>query len=258
MQEGLFADPIYGGNRDKLGWRVLGHPGVWMENSAAENLSAEPVTKDGVIQALADLDLAADDDELAGLDPQRGGEPPANDADIVLVGLGSMGALVAARFAQAGLKVVALEAGPWRTRRDFLPDELGAAYYCRANMGPKFGQETPTWRRNAGDPSQEATFSLGRMMNSVGGSVLHYGAWLRRFHPHHFRPRSWVDERWGAGILPESCTLADWPLNSDELEPYYVELEHLIGIAGDESNPFVTQPTAAHAAAAPVPHGADV
>jgi len=33
-QEGLFADPAYGGNRDKLGWKVLGHPGVYLENSA--------------------------------------------------------------------------------------------------------------------------------------------------------------------------------------------------------------------------------
>jgi gluconate 2-dehydrogenase gamma chain len=26
--EGLFADPIYGGNRDKAGWRMVGFPGV--------------------------------------------------------------------------------------------------------------------------------------------------------------------------------------------------------------------------------------
>ncbi|GLK56631.1 gluconate 2-dehydrogenase gamma chain [Methylopila capsulata] len=26
--EGLFADPIYGGNRDKAGWRLVGFPGV--------------------------------------------------------------------------------------------------------------------------------------------------------------------------------------------------------------------------------------
>jgi gluconate 2-dehydrogenase alpha chain len=33
LQEGLFSDPVYGGNRDKAGWRVLGHPGVWLENT---------------------------------------------------------------------------------------------------------------------------------------------------------------------------------------------------------------------------------
>ncbi|MER3438912.1 MAG: hypothetical protein C4346_15715, partial [Chloroflexota bacterium] len=55
--EGLFADPLYGGNRDKLGWRFLEHPGVWLENSAEENLSEEPVTKGGIIRSLADYGL---------------------------------------------------------------------------------------------------------------------------------------------------------------------------------------------------------
>ncbi len=55
LQEGLFSDPAYGGNRDKLGWRFLGHPGVWLENSAEENLSPDPVTKGGRIQSLADV-----------------------------------------------------------------------------------------------------------------------------------------------------------------------------------------------------------
>ena len=28
VMEGLFADPIYGGNRDKAGWKMIGFPGV--------------------------------------------------------------------------------------------------------------------------------------------------------------------------------------------------------------------------------------
>jgi gluconate 2-dehydrogenase gamma chain len=28
VMEGMFADPIYGGNRDKAGWRLIGFPGV--------------------------------------------------------------------------------------------------------------------------------------------------------------------------------------------------------------------------------------
>src|SRR5690606_35610245 len=167
LQEGLFADPIYGGNRDKQGWRFLGHPGVWLENSAEENLTPEPVTKGGVIQSLADLgyDLhgTAEPAEIAGYDPQRGALPPDGPADVVLVGLGAVGGVIAPVLARAGLKVVALEAGPWRTKRDFLPDELGASYYCRANMGEKFASETPRWRRGPDQPEQEATFSLGRM-----------------------------------------------------------------------------------------------
>src|SRR5258708_8354440 len=97
-----------------------------------------------------------------------------------------MGSIVAPIFAKAGLKVIAFEPGPFRTQAEYLPDELGAAYYCRATMGPKFASEIPRWRRNEGEPTTAATFSLGRMMNSVGGSVIHYGAWLRRIHPPPF------------------------------------------------------------------------
>jgi gluconate 2-dehydrogenase alpha chain len=242
LQEGLFADPIYGGNRDKAGWRFLGHPGVWLENSAEENLSDKPADKGGEIRSLADLNFSGREGRLiTGYDPHRGTADPAPEADVLLVGAGTVGSLVAPVFAKAGLKVVALEPGPFRTQSDYLPDELSSAYYCRANMGPKFLSEVPQWRRNDGEPTQEATFSLGRMMNSVGGSIIHYGGWMRRFHPHHFKMLSYVKDRWGLSVLPQGCTLADWPVSYEELEPYYTLLEHEIGIAGDESNPFITR-----------------
>jgi len=243
LQEGLFADPAYGGNRGKLGWQLLGHPGVWLENSAAENLSPEPVTKGGRIQSLADLGFTLGGEagaaEIPGYDPQRGVRPPDSPADVILVGFGGMGAFVAPTLCEAGLRVVALEAGPYRTAADFLPDELGAAYYCRAGMGAKFNAETPRWRRHDDEGTREATFSLGRMMNSVGGSIIHYGAWLRRYHPHHFRPLSHARERWGEGALPEGSALADWPVCYHDLEPYYARVERVVGVTGDPQNPFV-------------------
>src|SRR5262249_49831174 len=73
LQEGLFSDPAYGGNRDKAGWRVLGHPGVWLENSAEENLTDKPVDKGGEIRSLADLNLSEGQRKvIAGYDPHRG------------------------------------------------------------------------------------------------------------------------------------------------------------------------------------------
>jgi gluconate 2-dehydrogenase gamma chain len=36
VMEGMFADPIYGGNRDKACWRMIGFPGVAANN--AENI----------------------------------------------------------------------------------------------------------------------------------------------------------------------------------------------------------------------------
>jgi gluconate 2-dehydrogenase alpha chain len=245
LQEGLFADPVYGGNRDKAGWRFLGHPGIWFENSAEENLAAEVADKGGVIQSLAEVGYALgggprEPVEIPGYDPQRGSAPPSPDADVVVVGVGAAGAQAAWLLARAGLRVVGFEAGPWRTARDFVPDELGSTYYCRGSMGPKFLSEVPRWRRHPGEPTRPATFSLGRMMNGVGGSVIHWGGALRRCHPHHFRYRAYVRERWGEGVLPEGHTLADWPLSYDDLEPYYARIENEIGVAGDAArNPFV-------------------
>ncbi|VTU15817.1 MULTISPECIES: gluconate 2-dehydrogenase subunit 3 family protein [unclassified Variovorax] len=48
--EGFFADPMYGGNRDKVGWRLIGFPGVaasnYVEHLAQHNVryEVEPVS----------------------------------------------------------------------------------------------------------------------------------------------------------------------------------------------------------------------
>jgi gluconate 2-dehydrogenase gamma chain len=36
VMEGLFSDPVYGGNKDKAGWKMIGFPGVMANN--AENV----------------------------------------------------------------------------------------------------------------------------------------------------------------------------------------------------------------------------
>ena len=242
-QEGLFSDPLYGGNRDKLGWRVLGHPGIWLENSAEENLSRSRSRKTArsgrsPIWTCKRNPVAAAPLEVAHYDPQRGAAKPNGPADVVLVGLGAMGGIAAPLLTKAGLKVVALEAGPWRTSRDFRPDELGETFYCRASMSGKFNSETPRWRRDVNEADTPALVSFGRMMSSVGGSVIHYGAWNRRFHPFHFKALTQVREMWGEHVLPEDCSLVDWPIDYQELEPYYLAAEKIAGISGDDSNPF--------------------
>lgn len=243
-QEGLFADPLYGGNRDKLGWRVLGHPGVWLENSAEENLSDKPVDKGGVIKSLVDVQeelraTTTSDPPLPNYDPQRGLKPAVGPVDVILVGVGAVGGLIAPILAKAGLRVVGLDAGPLRSLADYIPDELGATYYCRQDLGPKFMAEEVRWRTDNDSPTQDPTYSLGRMMNGAGGSVIHYGAWLRRFHPHHLKLRSYIVERWGEAVIPEGCTVADWPVGYEELEPYFTRLDQEIGIAGDDRNTYL-------------------
>ena len=245
MREGVFADPVHGGNRDKLGWKTINHPGVWLSNSPDEMMASEPVTKGDRFQSLEDLqgiEFTRPDRQPPvppQFDPDAGLNPPNGEADVILIGLGMLNSVVAPLFAEAGLKVVALEAGPYLSRRDYLPDELQQAYYARASLGPKFNSESPRWRRNEGEPTQPVTYSLGRMVNGVGGSSYHYGTWLRRFHPHHFRLRSRIQENGWEHLLPDNSQAADWPISYEDLEPYYSRLEWDIGISGVSHLPSI-------------------
>src|ERR1700684_185914 len=73
--------------------------------------------------------------------------------DVVIVGLGWTGSILAYQLAKAGLDVVAIERGPWRdTASDFPPayaqDEL--RYAVRLDLFLRPEQETLTFRNNAG------------------------------------------------------------------------------------------------------------
>ena len=59
--EGFFADPIYGGNRDKVGWRLVGFPGVGAAyfrhfRKYNEPYLVEPVSIEDVVSRRARLD----------------------------------------------------------------------------------------------------------------------------------------------------------------------------------------------------------
>jgi quinoprotein glucose dehydrogenase len=59
----------------------------------------------------------------------------------------------------------------------------------------------------------------------VGGQAMHWGGVTPRFSPEDFRVRS----LYGVGD--------DWPITYDDLEPYYVEAERRIGVAGEAGPP---------------------
>lgn len=59
--EGFFADPIYGGNRDKVGWKLVGFPGVAASYAGLieqynKSYDVEPVGIADVLQGNASLD----------------------------------------------------------------------------------------------------------------------------------------------------------------------------------------------------------
>jgi gluconate 2-dehydrogenase gamma chain len=43
--EGMFADPIYGGNKEFAGWRLVGFPGAQLEYTAEDMQSTKPFTR---------------------------------------------------------------------------------------------------------------------------------------------------------------------------------------------------------------------
>src|SRR5205809_6587517 len=93
--------------------------------------------------------------------------------DVVIVGVGAAGGILAAELAKAGMKVIGLERGPRLTTQDFNPhDEL--RYFQRQDLRPHPKRQPVTWRPNADTrASAIPTQSYG---NQAGGGTVHYGA----------------------------------------------------------------------------------
>ena len=67
--------------------------------------------------------------------------------DIVIVGVGAAGGILAAELGKAGMKVIGLERGPRLTTQDFDPhDEL--RYFQRQDTRPNTKRQPVTWRPN--------------------------------------------------------------------------------------------------------------
>jgi gluconate 2-dehydrogenase gamma chain len=47
--EGMFADPIYGGNKDFAGWQLVGFPGAQMMFTAEDMMSKEAFTREPIV-----------------------------------------------------------------------------------------------------------------------------------------------------------------------------------------------------------------
>ncbi|MDN3439553.1 GMC family oxidoreductase [Planococcus sp. APC 3900] len=162
-----------------------------------------------------------------------------DSVDVVTVGVGWTGGIIAAECAKEGLKVVGLERGRERGTADFSIVHDEYRYAVRYELMQDLSRETVTFRNNRQQRAlpmrQMGSFLLGE---GLGGSGTHWNGQNWRFLPYDFQIKTMTDEKYGANKLPAEYTLQDWGITYDELEPYFDRFEKTAGISGEDNNPF--------------------
>src|SRR5262244_4450364 len=161
-------------------------------------------------------------------------------ADIVIVGLGWTGGILAKELADTGLSIVVLERGaPRDTNPDFMypsvHDEL--RYAQRHELMQNVSRDTLTFRNNTSQTAlpmrQLGSFLPGE---GVGGAGVHWNGVTWRWLPWDHEPLKQTLARYGRGAIAPDMQLQDWGVSYDELEPYYDKFEYLCGVSGKAGN----------------------
>ena len=130
------------------------------------------------------------------------------ETDVVVIGSGATGSLLAARLGTAGRKVVMLEAGP--------PRDLSELYSSTVWSRRLKWRGAPVRVEGANPVAYPFEAGFGR-----GGSALHHYACWFRLHREDFKTAT----LYGKGL--------DWPIDYDDLRPFYDALQSEIGVSGD-------------------------
>ncbi|ANU16066.1 GMC family oxidoreductase [Planococcus maritimus] len=159
--------------------------------------------------------------------------------DVVTVGVGWTGGIIAAECAKEGLKVMGLERGKERSTEDYSMVHDEYRYAIRYELMQDLSKETITFRNSRNQKAlpmrQLGSFLLGE---GLGGAGTHWNGQTWRFLPYDFEIKSMTDAKYGANKLSAEYTLQDWGITYDELEPYFDKFEKTAGISGEDKNPF--------------------
>ncbi|MFP4626445.1 MAG: GMC family oxidoreductase [Natronomonas sp.] len=147
---------------------------------------------------------------------------PTERADVCVVGAGPAGALIADRLAET-YDVVLLDAGPRFDPVDRLDRQEKA-------IRPAYGRPD-VWgvggERDAHSASGERFYPLNHArVKGIGGSTLHWQGMVMRLHENDFNSRT----SRGVGT--------DWPIEYEDIRPYYAAAERELGVAGAADNPY--------------------
>jgi choline dehydrogenase-like flavoprotein len=152
-----------------------------------------------------------------------------NPVDVVVVGAGAGGGIVAEQLSLAGYRVALLERGRQQKFSETGHDELRSQR--TTVLGNAFGPDDEHFVRevDAGAgrfaPVLPSEGAFNNVAACVGGGTLSYGAMAWRFFEKDFRMKS-------AYGVPAGSTLEDWPISYADLEPFYTKAEWEIGVSG--------------------------
>jgi choline dehydrogenase-like flavoprotein len=146
-------------------------------------------------------------------------------ADVVIVGAGPSGSVVAHTLAEHGFSVICLEQGDWVNPADLPGDKPEFELLIR---GP-WSWETDVRGRGDDYPLALDSDAPLMMLGAVGGSSVIYGAHWMRLTPSDFRVRT-LD-----GVAD------DWPISYADIAPYYDRVDQFIGVAGLGGDPALAE-----------------
>jgi choline dehydrogenase-like flavoprotein len=159
---------------------------------------------------------------------------------VLVIGSGAGGGPVAYVNAKNGKKVLVLEAGPCHL--DFIDDPARQPVSRFSNDELKSEHrnfisfdtraEPRTWRSTENDGDRTYVGGVQTLAKTVGGACLHADLKMPRFAVADFKLGTDLKDKTGTSF-------ADWPVQYDELEPFYGWGERLLGVQGLKgANPF--------------------